>query len=121
MGFNIQTDTVKSIPLWVKFEQVSDSYWTQEGLSNLASAIGKPLYADELTSRFEVLPFAKVCLEFTIGKDLPSSIEALDLDPATEEERIVEVKVSYPYKPRICSSCHALGHIVGACPITKRH
>lgn len=35
--------------LWVKFENMPDSYWTREGLSFLGSAIGNPLSADELT------------------------------------------------------------------------
>ncbi|XP_074327763.1 uncharacterized protein LOC141665679 [Apium graveolens] len=44
---------VKSLPLWVKFEHVPDCYWTEEGLSSLASTIGPSLEVDELTSKLE--------------------------------------------------------------------
>lgn len=112
--------SVESIPLWVKFEKVPDCYWTQEGLSSLASAIGPPLGADELTSKLEVLPFAKMCVQYKVGKDLPNKIEAVTMDPITEEKTTVEVLVSYPMKPLVCSGCHTLGHLVGACPKVTR-
>ncbi|KAK1365668.1 hypothetical protein POM88_041229 [Heracleum sosnowskyi] len=56
-----------------------DSYWTQDGLSFLASVIGNPLSADDMTSRLEILPFAKICVEYKIVDDLPSKIEVENL------------------------------------------
>ncbi|KAK1366976.1 hypothetical protein POM88_042537 [Heracleum sosnowskyi] len=41
-------------------------------------------YADELTSKLEVLTFDKVCVEYTIGKHLPNKIEVVDLDPVSK-------------------------------------
>lgn len=120
-GFNPCSNSVKSIPLWIKFEKVPDCYWTAEGLSNIASVIGKPLGTDDLTSKLEVLPFAKICVEYTIGKELPNKIEVMNLNPMTEKLNMVEVKVTYPNKPLMCSGCKAVGHVVGACPITTRH
>lgn len=66
------------------------------------------------------MPFAKVCVDYVVGDELPNKIESMELDPVTEEKRVVEITVSYPVKPRFCSSCRALGHIVGACPTTRR-
>ncbi|KAK1369723.1 hypothetical protein POM88_035815 [Heracleum sosnowskyi] len=109
-----------SMPLWVKFENVPDSYWTREGLSYLGSIIGSPLSADELTSKLEIVPFAKLCVDYKIGGELPSKIEVEVLDPVTELKHVEEVKVSYPNKPLVCSSCKSLGHLVGACPSGSR-
>ncbi|KAK1360999.1 hypothetical protein POM88_045473 [Heracleum sosnowskyi] len=120
-GFNILSDKVKTIPLWVRFEKIPDCYWTQEGLSNLAIVMGRQLFADEMTSKLDILPFARFCVEYKVGNDLPSKIEATDMDPVTGEKSIVEANVFYPNKPRICSACQAIGHIVGACPLAKRH
>ncbi|KAK1399054.1 hypothetical protein POM88_008917 [Heracleum sosnowskyi] len=120
-GADSRSNTIKTIALWVRFEKVPDCYWTQEGLSNIASVIGRPLGADALTSKLEVLPFARMCVEYEIGKDLPNKIEVMDLIPGTEELKLVEVKVTYPVKPLVCSGCNALGNLVGACPVTKRH
>lgn len=85
-----------------------DCYWEQEGFSNLASAIGRPVFVDEFTSRLEILQFAKICVEYTFGKDLPTKINVLELNPVTEETSIATVTVSYPSKPRFCYSCLAL-------------
>lgn len=113
-------DAVDSIPLWVKFSKIPDCYWTQKGLSWLGSSIGRPLCVDDLTSKLEVLPFAKICVEYKIGDDLPDTIQVQSLDPVMEEMVEVEVLVHYPFKPLVCSGCRSLGHKVGACPKTKR-
>lgn len=109
------------LPLWVKFEKVPDSYWTREGLSWLASSIGHPLSADNNTSRLEVLPFAKICVDYKIGDPLPTELEVEVLDPSSESLLTEKVLVSYPSKPLICSACGSLGHLVGACPKVTRH
>lgn len=111
---------VNTIPLWVKFSKVPDCYWTSKGLSWLGSTIGRPICADNLTSKLEVLPFAKLCVDYKIGDDLPDRIEVEVLDPVSEDITVEEVLVDYPFKPLVCSGCRSLGHKVGACPTTKR-
>lgn len=108
------------IPLWIKFEKVPDCYWTKDGLSWLASSIGSPLCADENTSKLEVLPYAKLCVNYKIGDDLPSNLAVEVLDPVTEAISIENVLVSYPVKPMVCTACKSLGHLVGACPKVTR-
>lgn len=117
-GTNVHSIT--SMPLWVRFDKLPDSYWTEECLSRLASCIGPPLCADELTSKLEILPFAKICVNYTIGDPLPSSIPVTTLDPSTGAKHSEDVLVSYPNRPLVCTSCKSLGHLVGACPITIR-
>lgn len=112
--------TVKTMPLWTRFDNIPDSYWNPQCLSRIASVIGPPLCSDSLTSRMEVMPFAKICVEYTIGNDLPSSIPVTTLDPLTGEKGIVEVHVSYPARPLVCTACKSLGHLVGACPKVTR-
>ncbi|KAK1351619.1 hypothetical protein POM88_054163 [Heracleum sosnowskyi] len=114
------TAKAETMPLWVKFSKIPDCYWTQKGLSWLGSAVGRPLCADALTSKLEILPFAKICVEYKIGDDLPEAIEVQDLDPVSGELVISKVLVHYPLKPLVCTGCHELGHKVGACPSTKR-
>ena len=108
------------MPLWVKFDNIPDAYWTQEGLSYLGSAIGKPLAADPLTCKLEILPFAKICVEYHIGDDLPTFLDVEVLDPCSDTLGTQRVMVSYPNRPTVCSGCKTLGHLVGACPKTVR-
>ncbi|KAK1351501.1 hypothetical protein POM88_054286 [Heracleum sosnowskyi] len=119
-AWGAKVGSVKTIPLWVKFEKVPDCYWTVEGLGSLSSAIGPPIGADALTSQLEILPFAKMCVQYTIGNALPSLLQALDLDPSSGEKSVVDVVVSYPNKPLVCTACKTLGHLVGACPMAIR-
>lgn len=66
------------------------------------------------------MPFAKMCVNYTIGDPLPYFINAVDFDPLTGRKINVEVKVTYLNKPLICSSCKSLGHLVPACPKVSR-
>ena len=114
------TDNITTMPLWIKLSNIPDSYWTVEGLSRLASVVGKPLSADALTSKLELLPFARLQVLYNLGDPMPDSILASVLDPITEERSEVKVLISYPVRPLFCSGCKSLGHTVGACPKITR-
>lgn len=120
LAWGSSVGSVKTLPLWVRFDQVPDCYWTEEGLSALASSIGPPLEADELTAKLEVLPFAKMCVQYTVGNDLPSKLDVTVLDPISNDKAISTVLVSYPNKPLVCLGCKSLGHLVAACPHVSR-
>lgn len=110
---------VTSLPLWVKLFNLPDCYWTIEGLSRVASVIGNPICADKLTQKLEILPFARMCVDYKIGDPLPNVIPVTALNPSGEKY-VDEVHVEYVHKPLICSGCKQLGHPVTACPVTKR-
>lgn len=119
-GTTVGQDKISSLPLWLKLQNIPDCYWTSKGLSRLASVVGKPLCADNLTSKLEILPFAKMCVQYKIGDPLPNSITAVDFDPVSRDRTNVEVKVSYFNKPLFCSGCTSLGHKISACPLVTR-
>lgn len=48
-GINITKETCTKAPIWVKFHNIPLSYWTEEGLSYIASGVGKPLFLDKVT------------------------------------------------------------------------
>ena len=112
-----------SIPLWVKFKNLPDYYWTREGLSWVASSVGPPICADKTTSLLNPVPFAKMCVKYKVGDALPEKIKVAVMDLNSMElskDEFVDVEVSYPQRPMICSGCNKLGHLVGACPTVKR-
>nr|XP_017228789.1 PREDICTED: uncharacterized protein LOC108204034 [Daucus carota subsp. sativus] len=114
---------ISSIPLWVKFKNLPDYYWTREGLSCVASSIGPPICADKVTSQLNPVQFAKMCVRYTVGDVLPEKIKVAVLDAKSKEPSLTEfaeVEVSYPQRPMVCSGCRSLGHLVGACPVVKR-
>lgn len=85
------SDKIKKIPLWVKISSIPDSYWMKKWLSRLASTVGPPLCADQMTSRMEVILFAKICVNYDLGSPLPNSAKVVTLDPVTNEKTTAEV------------------------------
>ena len=122
-GAELRSDNLSSIPLWVKFENLPDYYWTREGLSCVASSIGPPICADRTTTLLNPVQFAKICVRYKVGDPLPEKVRVAVLDPKTLEvspSAFVEIAVSYPQRPLFCSGCKQLGHSIGACPSIKR-
>ncbi|KAK1374347.1 hypothetical protein POM88_030540 [Heracleum sosnowskyi] len=113
-------NVISELPVWFKLSNIPDCYWTEEGLGRLTSVLGQPLCADKLTSQFNLLPCARMCVQYKIGDPLPDRIKAVDFNSITREKSIVEVLVSYQQKPKVCSGCKSLGHLVSVCPTSIR-
>lgn len=103
-------DQLARIPIWVQFYNVPLEYWTAPGLSYVASAVGRPLYADSVTESCKRLSYARVCVEIEVRDSLPSSF-CLRLSSGKE----VEIKVQYPWKPLQCLECKVFGHSGDGC------
>lgn len=112
-------DKITKVPIWVKLSNILDCYWTEDGLSSLASTIGRPICVDNLTSHLDIMPFARMCVEYKVGDALHDVIPAVALD-ASGNKYTVKVNVQYVTKPRVCTGCKNLGHLVSACPVTLR-
>ncbi|KAL0285154.1 UNVERIFIED_CONTAM: hypothetical protein Sradi_7181600 [Sesamum radiatum] len=59
------------VPVWIKLRHLPVELWTTEGLSTVASGIGKPLYPDAITRACTRLDFARVCIMLDISSKLP--------------------------------------------------
>ncbi|XP_058218657.1 uncharacterized protein LOC131329517 isoform X2 [Rhododendron vialii] len=66
---------LSKVPLWIQIFNIPLEYWNGPGLSYIASAVGKPLYANEVTEANQRLSFAWVCFEVDIDSVLPESFE----------------------------------------------
>ncbi|KAK4397817.1 hypothetical protein Sango_1257200 [Sesamum angolense] len=62
------------VPVWIKLRHLPIEYWTDEGLSIVASGIGKPLYPNAITKLCTRLDFARVCVMLHIDSKLPKHI-----------------------------------------------
>ncbi|KAL2246085.1 UNVERIFIED_CONTAM: hypothetical protein Sindi_2876700 [Sesamum indicum] len=47
------------VPVWIKLRHLPVELWTEEGLSTVASGVGKPLYPDAITRACTRLDFAR--------------------------------------------------------------
>ncbi|KAG5560627.1 hypothetical protein RHGRI_003823 [Rhododendron griersonianum] len=101
----LEKEQVKKIPIWAQFYNVPLDLWTTQGLSYVASAVGKPLYADRTTETCQRLNYAKICVEIDVNSVLPDNF---DIVLANGDK--FSIKVWYPWRPLKCDKCKVFGH-----------
>jgi hypothetical protein len=115
-GLILTKESHSKIPVWAKFYNIPHEFWTEDGLSYIASAVGRPLYADSLTESHKRISFARVCVEIDAGAELVDSFDLTlnggfpGVSPST-----IEIRVDYQWKPKICVLCKSFGHKTGTC------
>jgi hypothetical protein len=115
-GLILTKESHSKIPIWAKFYNVPHEFWTGNGLSYIASAVGRPLYADSLTETHKRISFARVCIEVDASSELIDSFDLmLNGDVPGMSPTSVEIKVDYQWKPKICTLCKSFGHTTGSC------
>ncbi|KAG5572240.1 hypothetical protein H5410_062006 [Solanum commersonii] len=60
--FDFNKEVLRTIPLWVQFPNLPLHYWGLATLSKMGNALGKPLYADEYTSGFGRISYARLLI-----------------------------------------------------------
>ncbi|KAL0290761.1 UNVERIFIED_CONTAM: hypothetical protein Sradi_7043400 [Sesamum radiatum] len=106
------------VPVWIKLRHLPVELWTSEGLSVVASGVGKPLYPDAITRACTRLDFARVCVMLDISAKLLKHIVIM-VPKEDGSEVACKVDVEYEWLPPKCTTCHSLGHSIRDCPTTK--
>ncbi|KAL2235532.1 UNVERIFIED_CONTAM: hypothetical protein Sindi_1285400 [Sesamum indicum] len=68
------------VPVWIRLRYLPMEYWTREGLSTVASGVGKPLYPDAITRACTRLDFARVCVMIDVTHELKKHIIIITSD-----------------------------------------
>ncbi|KAL0354139.1 UNVERIFIED_CONTAM: hypothetical protein Sangu_0995200 [Sesamum angustifolium] len=105
------------VPIWIKFSAFA-GIWTTDGLSTVASGIGRPLYLDAITRACMRLDFARVCIMLNVNSKLPKHIVIM-MPNEHGGESAYKVDLEYEWLPPKCTSCTSLGHATKDCPLTK--
>ena len=113
-GLKLTKDSLDRIPIWVHFHNIPLEFWSEEGLSRIASAVGKPLYGDAATESCSRINFAKICVEVQADQKLIDSCDILFPDEQGRPSSC-SIRVSYPWKPPSCSFCRVFGHSLTKC------
>ncbi|KAJ4824623.1 hypothetical protein Tsubulata_029171 [Turnera subulata] len=99
--------------VWVQFNNVPLELSTREGLSYLASAIGKPLHMDQDCSKILKSDCINFCIDVDFAKPLlPKLLVNLDGE-------LCSISVTYSWQPLQCALCNRWGHHQLACPSKK--
>ncbi|KAL0283921.1 UNVERIFIED_CONTAM: Transposon TX1 uncharacterized protein [Sesamum radiatum] len=106
------------VPIWIKLRHLPVELWTTEGLSTVASGIGRPLYPDAITRACTRLDFARVCVMLNVNSKLPKHVVIM-IPNELGGESACKVDVEYEWIPHKCTGCLSLGHSTKECPISK--
>ncbi|XP_060182421.1 uncharacterized protein LOC132612097 [Lycium barbarum] len=75
VDFDLSKEFPTEIPLWITMPNLPMSCWSYQSLSRITSTIGKPLFADECTSRQKRISYARVLVEVNFTRLLPDVLE----------------------------------------------
>ncbi|KAK4382597.1 hypothetical protein Sango_2856800 [Sesamum angolense] len=106
------------IPVWIKLRHLPVELWTTEGLSTVASGIGRPLYPDAITRTCTRLDFARACVMLNVSSKLPKHVVIM-MPNELGGESACKVDVEYEWLPPKCTGCSSLGHSTKECPLSK--
>ncbi|KAL2251908.1 UNVERIFIED_CONTAM: hypothetical protein Sindi_2313100 [Sesamum indicum] len=106
------------VPVWIKLRHLPMEFWTTEGLSTVASGVGKPLYPDAITRACTRLDFARVCVMIDATQKLHKHIIVMAPDEEGGETPC-KVDVEYEWLPPKCTACMSLGHSDKDCALNK--
>ncbi|GJW33577.1 RNA-directed DNA polymerase, eukaryota, reverse transcriptase zinc-binding domain protein [Tanacetum coccineum] len=103
------------IPIWVRLCNIPLEAWTTNGISALASRLGKPLIMDNLTAEIckkgvGRVKYARVLVEVPANKCVPDEIEVIYRDKDRVEICRKKIIVKFDWLPLRCSNCCVFGH-----------
>ncbi|XP_019241804.1 PREDICTED: uncharacterized protein LOC109221819 [Nicotiana attenuata] len=105
LDFDFSKELPISIPLWEKFPKLPMSCWGMRSLSRIASVIGKPIFADECTTKQTRVSYARMLIEVNVTKELPSEVWVME----PNDKKFLQ-SVSFDWKPAYCEKCLVVGH-----------
>ncbi|KAI0522403.1 hypothetical protein KFK09_004782 [Dendrobium nobile] len=95
--FKPKKEDFLTVAIWVKIHDLPLACWNSEGISRIASKIGVPIAADNLTEQKTRLTFARICVLVDCNSTYPEEIKvSLDGD-------VVSLKVQYEWRPFPCA------------------
>ncbi|KAK4713528.1 hypothetical protein R3W88_019435 [Solanum pinnatisectum] len=86
MHFDLSSEFMAEIPLWVRFPKLPLNCWGCGSLSRIVSAIGAPLFADECTTKQIRISYARILIEVNVTR--PLSMEITVMDPSGHQFRL---------------------------------
>ncbi|GJT35870.1 reverse transcriptase domain-containing protein [Tanacetum coccineum] len=119
----LKKDVVSTVPIWVKMHKVPPVAYSKDGLSLIATQIGKPVMLDSYTicmcgDAWGRIIFARALIEVSSDSDLKKEvIMAVPNEDETTYTREV-ISVESEWQPRRYADCKKFGHSFDRCPKT---
>ena len=115
----VKTEPV-NVPLWIKLYDVPLEALTVQGISSLASSLGKPLLMDDMTATVcqygkGRIGYVRILVEVDAKKEFKYNIVVQCRNSAGSIIRTKLVRVDYTWKPPVCKHCGVFGHSLAQC------
>ena len=109
-SMDLQTETIRSLPLWIQLHGLDIKYWGTKSLSKIGSILGMPLKTDKYTKERQMIRYARLLIEMPIEGPFPDYIDFFN-----EAGILIRQPVSYEWIPTKCNHCAMLGHTEDVC------
>ncbi|KAG5224321.1 DUF4283 domain-containing protein [Salix suchowensis] len=110
--FCFDKNKISKMPVWIRLTGLPFPLWTKQGLSLVATMVGRPLSCDEQTFNGTRLDYARICVE--VDASMPY-VQQFEIECPLSEDPI-QIGVEYEWKPSRCEKCKVYGH---SCPQPK--
>ena len=109
-NMDLQTESIRSLPIWIQLPALDIKYWGIESLSKIGSILGIPIKTDKYTKEKQAIRYARLLVEMTIEGPFPEQIDFFN-----EEGILIRQSVTYEWIPSKCTHCDMLGHTEAVC------
>ncbi|GKD69680.1 hypothetical protein Tco_1323770, partial [Tanacetum coccineum] len=112
---------VSKVPVWVKIHKVPVVAYSEDGLSLIASQVGKPIMLDAFTSAMCTEPwgrigYARALIEISAEKDVKKEVKMAIPILNGQGHTKVKMDVEYEWQPPRYMECQLFGHDSKECP-----
>lgn len=91
--------------------------------NRIGSGLGVSLFADECTTKVEMISYVRLLVELDLTKPMPKPIKVM-----VPIGKIFDQKVAYDWVPEYCPTCLQVGHVcrtdvrtTKVIPVAKQH
>lgn len=110
LGSELRKDLMNSLPIWVRFPSLGVDLSGPRSLSRMIYVLGTPLFMDLSMIKKEEMVGARICVEIRAEDKLRNTV------PALVGSRIVQVPVTYDWRPSVCPNWTTFGHLKSVSP-----
>ena len=109
VDMDMEKEEIKSVPIWIQLS-LNFKYWGEKSLFKIVSQLGKPIKRDAATVSRDKLQYARVLVDMPITQKLPDQVSFMN-----EHSELVQVPITYEWRPTVCDNCKLVGHSTIEC------
>ncbi|GJR31824.1 hypothetical protein Tco_1108056 [Tanacetum coccineum] len=112
---------VTKVLVWIKLRKIPLVAYSEDGLSLIATQVGKPIMLDAFTSSicndpWGRISYARALVEISAGTDLKTEVSMAVPNEDGEGYTREVISMEYEWKPPHCRDCKVFGHSHDTCP-----